>query len=519
MATTNSLPNLEALRNTLAEHGYRALSVTLKDTKNDVNPETVRQLTDKTNASSELLQRLEHGVQHASGLFDKMAKELEGMKTETQKYEGWDAQWDETQERLQAQGKELEVKNALVASLEAVLGRNREINTRHDNVLKDPHPFSGEGPDSRTIQATFTHWATCIQLRWAQNPSKFNTETTKLTHIVGLLSGDAWTGQSHVARDILSETGTEFPTGRSFLDHLTHIFAPHDLTQDAKTELLGLLQGDLPFPSFLSKFNALADRARWSDAQKIDGMKTRVSNQIQFMHRNNVDDPPMGDWTAWVERFMKYAAKIEENKALQEHQKAFRGIKKSGNNQNHSNNHSSNHNNHNTMSSINNKSYDPDAMDMDQMTIARLDPTERQRRIDNDLCKRCGRGGHYARNCDGAGNIIPDRYPRLGNNSYTNTGGGRGSRGGGRGGLRPANNYHTGNHQWQAQRNPYQSQQDVQLRTTHVTPLQYPAAQQNHPNQQNQRQGFVYGSVEDLPQAQQREFGFDDQNQGNGNAY
>jgi len=529
MTTSSALPNLEALRQVFIEQGCNSLAALLGDRGNDIDQQIAHIISSSgagCSAVVDLLRRLEAGVQDASTAYDARVKEVEDLKKVAEKYEGWDAQWDELQNQLNRLQHTVEAKDMVIASLQTALNHGGGTDSKRDAVLKDPSTFTGEGTDSRTVQATFTHWATCIKLRWAQNPTKFATETTKLTHIVGLLSGDAWTSQSNVAQNILSESGTQFATGADFLSHLEHIYAPHDLSQDAKTELLGLAQGELPFATFLSKFNALADRAQWSNAQKIDGLKTRVSSQVQTMHRNNVDDPPHGDWNAWVTRFMKYAAKIEENKALQEHQKAFRGAgKKPG----HIDTHFQNHNHASAANSRNthtNSSADP--MDLDSLMIARLDPVERQRRIDNDLCKRCGQGGHYARNCDGAGNIVPDRYPRPNNPSGGMRGGrgGRGrGRGGNRGGYENANNYNaTSSRQWQPYlsqyQNPYQSRQDVQLRAAQVTPPQGQAGSPNQQNQQNQhQQGFVYGLVEELPPAQQQEFGYDSRNQGNGNAY
>jgi hypothetical protein len=100
----------------------------------------------------------------------------------------------------------------------------------------------------------------------------------------------------------------------------------HDLNADAKTDILGFRQGDLTFPTFLTKSNTLADQAGWTIEQRIDGLITRVHPQIRAHHKNAYEDLPTGDWNAWALRFMKYSQKIRENKALNDHDKSHHRV-------------------------------------------------------------------------------------------------------------------------------------------------------------------------------------------------
>ena len=232
-------------------------------------------------------------------------------------------------------------------------------------------------------------------------PRRYATEHTKLTHVVGLLGGIAWTNNVNVVQALAEGEGVSplpFTTGLAFLNHLSQAYIVHDLAADAKIDILLLQQNDTPFSTFLSNYTTMTDRAGWTAEQKIDGLKTRVNREMREMHQSNVDDPTAGDWEAWAQRFMKYAQKIAENKALKKHH--TQQPKQKSNNP-----HTRAPKPQNPTPQANS-----DAMDLDQMTIARLHPAYRQRRIDNDLCKRCGGEGHYAKNCDGAGNVVPDRF-------------------------------------------------------------------------------------------------------------
>src|ERR1700694_1095584 len=119
----------------------------------------------------------------------------------------------------------------------------------------------------------------------------------------------------------------------------------------------------------------------------IDGLITRVQTQIRACNKTAYEDPPAGEWNAW----------------------AHRQTIPSG-----------------------------DAMDLDALLISRLDPTVLQYRLDNNLCKRCGQPGHYAKNCDGKGNVVPDRFTTRGRGTGRGRGSSSGRGYGGRGTYQPA---------------------------------------------------------------------------------
>jgi hypothetical protein len=292
--------------------------------------------------------------------------------------------------------------------------------SKNDCIVKDPPAFSGEGKDTREIQATFQHWRSQIMMRWNLQPKRYTSERLKQAHIMGLLSGTAWKLRSWVQDRLAEGTGDTdlpFPTGKALLAELAISYVLHDLTTDAKTKIISMTQGDEPFASFLADYNTTADQAGWTAEQKIDGLKFRVHNAIQDLHKNNIIDPEKSDWEAWARLYMKYAAKIEETRAL----KKARSQKSSKPQHNHQQQGSESQRKANPT--------DPDAMDVDQVQLNRLDPAELQRRIDLNLCKRCGQPGHYANNCDGNGNVVPTRSFTRGRSGFRGWGPVRGGRG------------------------------------------------------------------------------------------
>jgi hypothetical protein len=298
--------------------------------------------------------------------------------------------------------------------------------SKDDCIVKDPLPFAAEGKDTREIQTNFLRWRSQIRMRWNLMPRRYKTERKKLAHVMSLLSGTPWKVRQDV-QDALAEDRPDdrlpFKTGLALLENLSISYVVHDLAADAKTRIISLTQGDESFATFLADFNTTADQAGWTDEQKIDGLKVRVSHAMQEMHKTNIVDPEKNDWESWARLYMKYASKLEETRALRKYRsqttpKAQNPQVKHGDGQEY-------------QKQAQQQAADPDRMDLDALRLNRLHPDELQRRIDNDLCKRCGGQGHYARNCDGAGNTVPDRFPAA-RSRGTNRGRG-GSRVGGRG--------------------------------------------------------------------------------------
>ena len=441
----------------------------------------------------EIFARLEAGAARAQdqvlARLNAVTADRDSLRT---RYENYDEEWSSLQATLAERD----------ATIKILVREMKTSNIKEDvSTVKDPAPFTGEGKDTKAIQVEFLHWAHCIRTRWRQLPHRFSSERVKMEHIYGLLSGEAWTMNYTNAKAVqtaIDDDDLPFRTATDTLEYLERTYVVHDLNADAKTDILDFRQGDLAFPMFLTKFNTLADQAGWSLQQKIDGLITRVHPQIRALHKNAYEDPPAGDWNAWAHRFMKYAQKIRENIALNNHDKSHHRIQ--GN--------SGTQAQRQTIPS-------GDAMDLDALLISRLDPTVLQYRLDNNLCKRCGQPGHYAKNCDGKGNVVPDRFTTRGRGTGRGRGSSSGRGYGGRGTYQPA----YPSHQQHLTAYPHHTSQasayTQQLRS--ADNLQYPAppsltppstraptpSPSPHPQQQ---QGFVFGPLEGLPSTQQTYF-------------
>jgi hypothetical protein len=88
-----------------------------------------------------------------------------------------------------------------------------------------------------------------------------------MEHIYGFLSGEAWTmnyTNAKADQTAVSDDDLPFKTATDTLEYLERTCVVHDLNADAKKDILGFRQEDLAFPTFLTKFNTLADQAGWS---------------------------------------------------------------------------------------------------------------------------------------------------------------------------------------------------------------------------------------------------------------
>jgi hypothetical protein len=282
-------------------------------------------------------------------------------------------------------------------------------NTNRSNL---PHPpqFSASETDAAKRAAEFNSWRSAIRSRWITFAHEFPTEVSKILYVAALLKGTAavpaQAGIDTITRNPNNPTVWEWQTAEDFFEFLQEKHANLDLVADAEKKLASdkmYQKGELAaFSDFLTEFTTLCDQANWDGATRVRAFRERLSGPLRALIRGVVDQPARHDWRAWVQLAQKLASNLETEEQFRK-----------GSSYNHRGN------------GGDNKSKDPDAMDLDKLSVNRLSQEERNRRMSYGQCFECGQAGHIARDCRSAKN-------RNGNRG--GAAGGSGRQGGQRGG-------------------------------------------------------------------------------------
>ncbi|KAK4118107.1 hypothetical protein N657DRAFT_638276 [Parathielavia appendiculata] len=264
----------------------------------------------------------------------------------------------------------------------------------NDTNMPHPTPFTGSDMDSVARAQAFRTWRGQITARWNARPQEFLTERAKIIYAAYMLGGAAADGVSHGLAIINANPHNmnvwEWKTGEAFLEHLASRYATVDLAQIAEGRLHELKQKGkfARFTDFLVEFTNLTDMARWDGASRVRALKAKMDSEMLDKVASQINTPADDDFPGWAGMTQKLATNIENAKVL-------RGIAgPSGNNQNNGNNNNNRNNN-----GGNAAGGDPMDLDAIKLAVTKLDPAERQRRLDENLCLHCGKPGHRMMQC------------------------------------------------------------------------------------------------------------------------
>lgn len=373
-----------------------------------------------------------------------------------------------------------------------------------NSTAKDPPPFSANDKDAVKRHEAFEHWRRQVKVRWSLDNHEFPTEYRKLTHITGLLSGSAYQSVRTSLETIMANEGDptqwRWQTGDDLLAYLDTTYRTFDVAADAERKLSVLSQEDdfAIFTDFITEFTSLANRAGIDDATRVRYLREKANARIRKATMNQVPQPAKDDWPAWLKLYTSLATNVEWEEF-----------------------HTKNKTTGNGGSNKDNAApakKDPDAMDLSSARVGgagaqsntpapRISDQERQYRMDNNLCKRCGGADHYAAHCTPAHRAAnPPRaiQPARGGGAPRGRGGGRGSFTP-RGAPYNGGNYGGYNAQYQyPQHNQYPPPQHYGAHVRAIetdVPQQQPSRPQHFPkydcNSYTPPTGYVVGEVHD----------------------
>lgn len=398
---------------------------------------------------------------------------------------------------------------ALATSTTALAESNANANPAapyKKSIAKDPASFDASDKDATKRHTAFENWRSKIAIRWAQDEHEFPSEHRKILHIAGLLSGAAYQGVRTNLETIIANSGDptqwKWQSGADLLAYHDATYRTFDVAADAEKKLSLLSQKDdyANYTDFITEFTSLADRAGIDDATRVRFLRDKVTARIRKAAVNQVPQPERADWPAWQKLYSALAKNIEHDEFLTK--------TKTGTNQ-------GNGNRENSAPA----KKDPDAMDLSSARVGTngnaprgpITPEERQHRLANGLCKRCGGPGHIAAFCTPAARAANRPAPRSprGGGAPRGRGGGRGGFGnpcgapyhsGGRGGYGAPTYPSYPQQQYNQYPPPQQYGPQVRLMTTDTAEQPYYPEQHDYnayTNTSTHTPGYVVGEVQD----------------------
>ena len=176
--------------------------------------------------------------------------------------------------------------------------------TSDHRISRDPELFSGNDKNIAHWQETYANWKSQIQLNFAQDSNVFNTEKRQILHICSLLSGQAYQN-NHDLLDTVTQhpddpASWEWTTAEAALTALDRQYETLDLSLSASIAFDKCHQKNRPFQNFLAEFTSLAKKCKKTEEQKVEALKTKVSESIAKALSTLDNPPPCNDFITWA---------------------------------------------------------------------------------------------------------------------------------------------------------------------------------------------------------------------------
>ncbi|KAK3946548.1 hypothetical protein QBC32DRAFT_147357 [Pseudoneurospora amorphoporcata] len=289
---------------------------------------------------------------------------------------------------------------------------------------KDPAAYTGEDSSAVKRAEAFQDWRDKIQLCWFQDAWYYDQdERYKFAQILQCLGGNAFrTLAPHVMPIIKEEDPTKWKweSAEALLAHLSAKYNRMDLTLEARRDLESLkMTKGMRWLDFEDKFVTVIDKCELDDAMKTHYLKMKVTNDIRDAIAHQQDTPAHNDFEGWLTLHRKLATNLEErdwrNKTNIFYKNGTSGAA------------SGNAAPERTVSQ-GGTAMDLDAMNAFDVQLSRMiDKAVIDYRMQNGLCKRCAKPGHFAHECrNNINTSIPkeqrerDRRNRRGRGGYNN---------------------------------------------------------------------------------------------------
>jgi hypothetical protein len=242
-------------------------------------------------------------------------------------------------------------------------------------------------------------WIKAMKAYFVLNPTIYTTDNDQVMTTLNKMSKGRGVSFSEMWYDRMANTNiaSSEKTFAKFQENFESTFFPFDTQATSRYELSKLVQQsfkcpdgihDDGFQKYITDFQHLASKAQISNERTLcDQFSVRLDNQITTMILSMSSHPTM--ITKWVEQAKMFHAQKMRILALRG------GRTPPSSFANNSRNHK-----------------DPDAMDVNTVTLSKLTPTERAKCIREGRCFHCRKTGHNTTNCNSSRNSSSKFTPR-----------------------------------------------------------------------------------------------------------
>jgi Retrotransposon gag protein len=197
---------------------------------------------------------------------------------------------------------------------EARLNNSRSAENRPRRTTTDPKPFSGEEKDVAKRQTEYVNWRSQLIRAFSVDESTFTNEFVRLQHIAGRLEGTAYRLYRKKFDNIMDHKNNpdawHWRTYTECFAELNKQYETLDLSQTASQAFDNLWMTNKPFQNFIAEFNSLAEECGKTDAQKVEALQLKVSQELSDEMSHQLLRPGKEDFHKWCEMYQSIYDKL-----------------------------------------------------------------------------------------------------------------------------------------------------------------------------------------------------------------
>lgn len=190
---------------------------------------------------------------------------------------------------------------------ESRLNNGRATGNRPHRTTTDPKPFSGQEKDVAKRQTEYVNWRSQLTRAFSVDESTFTNEFIRLQHIAGRLEGTAYRLYRKKFDYIMDHKNNpnawHWRTYTECFAELNKQYETLDLSQTASQAFDNLWMTNKPFQNFIAEFNSLAEECGKTDAQKVEALQLKVSQELSDEMSHQLLRPGKEDFHKWCEMY------------------------------------------------------------------------------------------------------------------------------------------------------------------------------------------------------------------------
>ena len=205
--------------------------------------------------------------------------------------------------------------DSITTALTKAVGGGGGTNTGR-RISEDPDKFGGTEKHIAKRQQQYMNWRSQIQRCFGMDQHVFTSEYRRIQHIASLLKEDAY----DIYRENF-ETITDNPTDVSHwhwktyqevFTTLDNQYATLNLSRQAGIDFDNLWMLNRPYQNFIAEFDRLATMSGKTEAQKVEALKTKVSQEISDVSMIYQTRPQANDYAGWRTLFQNTYEDLQE---------------------------------------------------------------------------------------------------------------------------------------------------------------------------------------------------------------